>query len=244
MNASIIKEALIKQKNMNLSGNLYYKTQIEFAFNTNHIEGSTITKDETESIYNTGTILASEEKVIVIKDVTETKNHFTLFKYMLDNVDVRLSIDMIKKFHYILKEGTLTESEKSWFNVGKFKKLKNYVGDIETSLPENVSKNMEDLLLWYHSLTNITLEDIIEFHVRFEKIHPFQDGNGRVGRIIMFKECLHNDIIPFYIEDRNKAFYLRGLKEYQTKNYKGYLIDTCLNSQDNYTEMATYFLEE
>ena len=244
MNASIIKEALIKQKNMNLSGNLYYKTQIEFAFNTNHIEGSTITKDETESIYNTGTILASEEKVIVIKDVTETKNHFTLFKYMLDNVDVGLSIDMIKKFHYILKEGTLTESEKSWFNVGEFKKLKNYVGDIETSLPENVSKNMEDLLLWYHSLTNITLEDIIEFHVRFEKIHPFQDGNGRVGRIIMFKECLHNDIIPFYIEDRNKAFYLRGLKEYQTKNYKGYLIDTCLNSQDNYTEMATYFLEE
>ena len=103
---------------------------------------------------------------------------------------------------------------------------------------------MEDLLSWYHSLTNITLEDIIEFHVRFEKIHPFQDGNGRVGRIIMFKECLHNDIIPFYIEDRNKAFYLRGLKEYQTKNYKGYLIDTCLNSQDNYTEMATYFLEE
>lgn len=244
MNASIIKEALIKQKNMNLSGNLYYKTQIEFAFNTNHIEGSTITKDETESIYNTGTILASEEKVIVIKDVTETKNHFTLFKYMLDNVDVGLSIDMIKKFHYILKEGTLTESEKSWFNVGKFKKLKNYVGDIETSLPENVSKDMEDLLLWYHSLTNITLEDIIEFHVRFEKIHPFQDGNGRVGRIIMFKECLHNDIIPFYIEDRNKTFYLRGLKEYQTKNYKGYLIDTCLNSQDNYTEMATYFLEE
>lgn len=244
MNASIIKEALIKQKNMNLSGNLYYKTQIEFAFNTNHIEGSTITKDETESIYNTGTILASEEKVIVIKDVTETKNHFTLFKYMLDNVDVGLSIDMIKKFHYILKEGTLTESEKSWFNVGKFKKLKNYVGDIETSLPENVSKDMEDLLLWYHSLTNITLEDIIEFHVRFEKIHPFQDGNGRVGRIIMFKECLHNDIISFYIEDRNKAFYLRGLKEYQTKNYKGYLIDTCLNSQDNYTEMATYFLEE
>lgn len=244
MNASIIKEALIKQKNMNLSGNLYYKTQIEFAFNTNHIEGSTITKDETESIYNTGTILASEEKVIVIKDITETKNHFTLFKYMLDNVDVGLSIDMIKKFHYILKEGTLTESEKSWFNVGKFKKLKNYVGDIETSLPENVSKDMEDLLLWYHSLTNITLEDIIEFHVRFEKIHPFQDGNGRVGRIIMFKECLHNDIIPFYIEDRNKTFYLRGLKEYQTKNYKGYLIDTCLNSQDNYTEMATYFLEE
>lgn len=124
MNAKIIKEALIKQKNMNLSGNLYYKTQIDFAYNTNHMEGSTITADETESIYDTGTILANEEKVIVIKDVTETKNHFALFKYMLDNVDEELSIDMIKKFHYILKDGTLTESEKSWFNVGEYKKVK------------------------------------------------------------------------------------------------------------------------
>ena len=157
MNAKIIKDALIKQKNMNLSGNLYYKTQIDFAYNTNHMEGSTITADETESIYDTGTILANEEKVIVIKDVIEIKNHFTLFKYILDNVDEELSIDMIKKFHYILKDGTLTESEKSWFNVGEFKKLKNYVGNIETSLPDNVSSDMEDLLLWYHNLTNITL---------------------------------------------------------------------------------------
>lgn len=234
----------MEQKNLDLSCNLYCKTQTLFAYNSNKIEGSTTTLEETESIYDTGTILANEEKVIVIKDVTEIKNHFTLFKYMLDNVDEELSIDMIKKFHYILKDGTLTESEKSWFNVGEFKKLKNYVGNIETSLPDNVSSDMEDLLLWYHNLTNITLEDIIEFHVKFLEIHPFQDGNGRVGRMIMFKECLHNDIIPFYIEDRNKAFYARCLKEYQTKNYKGYLIDTCLNSQDNYTEMAKYFLEE
>ena len=182
MNAKIIKDALIKQKNMNLSGNLYYKTQIDFSYNTNHMEGSTITADETESIYDTGTILANEEKVIVIKDVTEIKNHFTLFKYMLDNVDEELSIDMIKKFHYILKDGTLTESEKSWFNVGEFKKLKNYVGNIETSLPDNVSSDMEDLLLWYHNLTNITLEDIIEFHVRFLEIHPFQDENEPLGQ--------------------------------------------------------------
>lgn len=244
MNVVKIKKALMKQKNLDLSGNLYCKTQTLFAYNSNKIEGSTTTLEETESIYDTGTILANEEKVIVIKDVTEIKNHFTLFKYMLDNVDEELSIDMIKKFHYILKDGTLTESEKSWFNVGEFKKLKNYVGNIETSLPDNVSSDMEDLLLWYHNLTNITLEDIIEFHVKFLEIHPFQDGNGRVGRMIMFKECLHNDIIPFYIEDRNKAFYARVLKEYQTKNYKGYLIDTCLNSQDNYTEMAKYFLEE
>lgn len=182
MNAKIIKDALIKQKNMNLSGNLYYKTQIDFSYNTNHMEGSTITADETESIYDTGTILANEEKVIVIKDVTEIKNHFTLFKYMLDNVDEELSIDMIKKFHYILKDGTLTESEKSWFNVGEFKKLKNYVGNIETSLPDNVSSDMEDLLLWYHNLTNITLEDIIEFHAKFLEIHPFQDENEPLGQ--------------------------------------------------------------
>lgn len=180
----------MEQKNLDLSGNLYCKTQTLFAYNSNKIEGSTTTLEETESIYDTGTILANEEKVIVIKDVTEIKNHFTLFKYMLDNVDEELSIDMIKKFHYILKDGTLTESEKSWFNVGEFKKLKNYVGNIETSLPDNVSSDMEELLLWYHNLTNITLEDIIEFHVRFEKIHPFQDGNGRVGRMIMFKELL------------------------------------------------------
>ena len=196
MNVVKIKKALMEQKNLNLSGNLYCKTQTLFAYNSNKIEGSTTTLEETESIYDTGTILANEEKVIVIKDVTEIKNHFTLFKYMLDNVDEELSIDMIKKFHYILKEGTLTESEKSWFNVGEFKKLKNYVGNIETSLPDNVSSDMEDLLLWYHNLTNITLEDIIEFHVKFLEIHPFQDGNGRVGRLIMFKECLKYNIEP------------------------------------------------
>lgn len=172
----------MEQKNLNLSGNLYCKTQTLFAYNSNKIEGSTTTLEETESIYDTGTILANEEKVIVIKDVTEIKNHFTLFKYMLDNVDEELSIDMIKKFHYILKDGTLTESEKSWFNVGEFKKLKNYVGNIETSLPDNVSSDMEDLLLWYHNLTNITLEDIIEFHVKFLEIHPFQDENEPLGQ--------------------------------------------------------------
>ena len=172
----------MEQKNLDLSGNLYCKTQTLFAYNSNKIEGSTTTLEETESIYDTGTILANEEKVIVIKDVTEIKNHFTLFKYMLDNVDEELSIDMIKKFHYILKDGTLTESEKSWFNVGEFKKLKNYVGNIETSLPDNVSSDMEDLLLWYHNLTNITLEDIIEFHVKFLEIHPFQDENEPLGQ--------------------------------------------------------------
>lgn len=244
MDAKKIKNALIRQKENNLSGNLYYKTQIDFAYNTNHIEGSTITPDETESIYETGTILTSEDKVIVIKDITETKNHFTLFKYMLDTINEPLSEDMIKKYHVILKNGTVDDSDREWFNVGEYKKLKNFVGNIETSLPSDVPLDMKNLISWYNDIKNKTILDIIEFHVRFEKIHPFQDGNGRVGRMIMFRECLYNNIVPFYIEDRNKSFYIRGLKEYQNNNEKNYLIDTCLNSQDNYEKMAIYFLEE
>lgn len=243
MDAKKIKDALIKQRKMNLKGNLYYKTQIDFAYNTNHMEGSTITKDETASIFDTGTILADKEKVIVLKDATETQNHFFLFNYMLDTLDKPLTEELIKNYHFILKNGTLTESEKSWFNVGDYKKLKNVVGDITTSLPKNVPTDMKKLLNWYNKIENKKIEDIIEFHAKFEKIHPFQDGNGRVGRMIMFRECLSNNIIPFYIEDRNKAFYIRGLKEYQLHNNKGYLIDTCLNSQDNYTKLAEYFLE-
>lgn len=243
MDAKKIKDALIKQRKMNLKGNLYYKTQIDFAYNTNHMEGSTITPDETASIFDTGTILADKEKVIVLKDATETQNHFFLFNYMLDTLDKPLTEELIKNYHFILKNGTLTESEKSWFNVGDYKKLKNVIGDITTSLPKNVPTDMKKLLNWYNKIENKKIEDIIEFHAKFEKIHPFQDGNGRVGRMIMFRECLSNNIIPFYIEDRNKAFYIRGLKEYQLHNNKGYLIDTCLNSQDNYTKLAEYFLE-
>ena len=242
MEVSKIKKALIGQKNIGLSGNLYHKTQLDFAYNTNHIEGSTITQDETASIYDTGTILANRDKVIVLKDATETKNHFTLFKYMLDSINEKLSEDMIKKFHYILKTGTLTDSEKEWFKVGEYKSIKNFVGNITTSLPSNVANDMKELLDWYDTIDKKSIEDIIEFHVRFEKIHPFQDGNGRVGRMIMFRECLYNDIMPFFIEDRNRDFYIRGIKEYQNNNEKGYLIDTCLNSQDNYEKLANYFL--
>ena len=244
MDVRKVKKALIEQRKMNLSGNLYHKTQLDFAYNTNHIEGSTITPDETASIYETGTILTSSDKVIVLKDATEVKNHFTLFKYMLDTIEEKLSEDMIKKFHFILKEGTLTDEEKEWFVVGDYKKKKNFVGNITTSLPSEVAKDMQNLLNWYEKIDNKRVEDIIEFHVRFERIHPFQDGNGRVGRMIMFRECLYNDIMPFYIEDRNKEFYIRGIKEYQVNNEKGYLIDTCLNSQDNYEKMAKYFLED
>ena len=197
MEISKIKNALIEQRNMNLSGNLYHKTQLEFAYNSNHMEGSTITLDETASIYDTGTILASSDKAIVLKDANETKNHFTLFKFMLDSIDDKLSESMIKKFHFILKDGTLTDSEREWFNVGEYKKKKNFVGNIVTSLPSEVDNDMKNLLEWYDKIPNKTLEDIIEFHVRFERIHPFQDGNGRVGRMIMFRECLYNDILRF-----------------------------------------------
>ena len=244
MDVRKVKKALIEQRKMNLSGNLYHKTQLDFAYNTNHIEGSTITPDETASIYETGTILTSSDKVIVLKDATEVKNHFTLFKYMLDTIEEKLSEDMIKKFHFILKEGTLTDEEKEWFVVGDYKKKKNFVGNITTSLPSEVAKDMQNLLDWYEKIDNKRVEDIIEFHVRFERIHPFQDGNGRVGRMIMFRECLYNDIMPFYIEYENKDFYIRGIKEYQVNNEKGYLMDTCLNSQDNYEKMAKYFLED
>ncbi len=163
---------------------------------------------------------------------------------MLDTIDEKLSEDMIKKFHYILKDGTLSDSEKEWVNIGEYKKRKNFVGNITTSLPNNVANDMKELLEWYDKIYKKTIEDIIEFHVRFEKIHPFQDGNGRVGRMIMFRECLCNDIMPFIIEDRNKNFYIRGIKEYQINNEKGYLIDTCLNSQNNYEKMVNYFLED
>lgn len=244
MEVEKIKQALLEQRNIGLSGNLYHKTQIDFAYNTNHIEGSTITPDETASIYDTGTILTSSDKVIVLKDATEIKNHFTLFKYMLDTLNEPLSEEMIKKFHFILKDGTLTDDEKKWFNVGEYKSKKNFVGSITTTSPNEVAHEMKHLLENYNNISRKTFEDIIEFHVNFEHIHPFQDRNGRVGRMIMFRECLKNDIMPFYIEDRNKEFYIRGLKEYQLNNEKRYLIDTCLNSQDNYTKLAMYFLED
>lgn len=177
-----IKKALTLQKKLNLLGNLYHKTQIDFAYNSNFIEGSTITSDETASIYDTGTILTSNDKVIVLKDATETKNHFTLFKYMLDTVDDSLTENMIKKYHFILKNGTLTDEESKWFNVGEYKKKKNFVGNITTSSPENVANDMKKLLNWYNDIKAKTFEDIIEFHVRFEKIHPFQDENEPLGQ--------------------------------------------------------------
>ena len=235
-----VLEVLREQKEMKLKGNLYHNTQIIFAYNTNHIEGSKLTEDQTRYIYETNTLLTEKESITNLDDIIETANHFKLVDYMLDVADKELTEEMIKEFHKILKEGT-SDSRKDWFNVGNYKKLANEAGNMKTSLPKNVQKDMVKLMQWYNSLGKITIEDIIEFHYRFECSHPFQDGNGRVGRIIMFKECLKNNIIPFIILDKDKLFYYRGLKEY--KNEKGYLIDTCLNAQDQYIRLIEYFLK-
>ncbi len=236
-----VLEVLREQKEMKLKGNLYHNTQIIFAYNTNHIEGSKLTEDQTRYIYETNTLLTEKGSITNLDDIIETANHFKLVDYMLDVADEELTEEMIKEFHKILKEGT-SDSRKDWFNVGDYKKLANEAGNMKTALPKNVQKDMAKLIQWYTSLGKITIEDIIEFHYRFECIHPFQDGNGRVGRIIIFKECLKNNIIPFIILDKDKLFYYRGLKEY--KNEKGYLIDTCLNAQDQYSRMVEYFLNE
>lgn len=225
-----VLEVLREQEEMQLKGNLYHNTQIIFAYNTNHIEGSKLTEDQTRYIYETNTLLTEKESITNLDDIIETANHFKLVDYMLDVADKELTEEMIKEFHKILKEGT-SDSRKDWFNVGEYKKLANEAGNMKTSLPKNVQKDMVKLMQWYNSLEKITIENIIEFHYRFECIHPFQDGNGRVGRIIVFKECLKNNIVPFIILDKDKLFYYRGIKEY--KNEKGYLIDTCLNAQDN-----------
>ena len=237
-----VLEVLREQKEMGLKGNLYHNTQIIFAYNTNHIEGSKLTEDQTRYIYETNTILFEEETIASVDDILETANHFKLVDYMLDVANESLTEEMIKKFHKILKEGTI-DSRKDWFNVGEYKKLANEAGAMSTSSPKQTPKDMQKLMQWYNSLPEVTIQDIIEFHARFEKIHPFQDGNGRIGRMIMFKECLKNNIIPFIILDKDKLFYYRGLKEYQNKTEKGYLIDTCLNAQDQYTKMIEYYLK-
>lgn len=235
-----ILEVLREQKEMGLKGNLYHNTQIIFAYNTNHIEGSRLTEEQTRQIFETKTLLFEENTVASVDEIIETNNHFKLVDYMLEIATQPLTEDMIKEFHRILKEGTF-QRRKDWLNVGEYKKYANEAGGMPTVEPKAVPRHMIKLMEWYNSLEEITIKEIIEFHLRFEKIHPFQDGNGRVGRIIAFKECLKNNIIPFVILDRDKLFYYRGLKEYNRE--KGYLIDTCLNAQDQYIKLIEYYLK-
>lgn len=237
-----VLEVLREQKSMKLKGNLYHNTQIIFAYNTNQIEGSKLTEDQTRYIYETNTLLTEKESITNLDDIIETANHFKLVDYMLDVADKNLTEEMIKEFHKILKEGT-SDSRKDWFSVGDYKKLVNGVGGLNTTSPKDVERDMKKLLEWYENIEKFTINEIIEFHAKFEKIHPFQDGNGRVGRIIVFKECLKNNIQPFIILDKDKLFYYRGLYQYQTNKEKGYLIDICLDAQDQYTKLIEYYLK-
>lgn len=230
---NILKE----QKDMKLNGGIYHKTQIELTYNSNHIEGSTLTHEQTRFIFETNTI-GVESVPVNVDDVVETANHFKCVDYIIDNATKSLTESMIKELHFILKNGT-SDSRKEWFNVGQYKKLPNEVGGEETCPPEKVKVEMKKLLAAYNLIKNKTFENIIEFHKQFEKIHPFQDGNGRVGRLIMFKECLANNLVPFIIDEEHKLYYYRGLKEWA--NEKGYLIDTCLSCQDKYKEWLKYF---
>ena len=225
-----------EKKNKN-SGGIYHKTQIDLTYNSNHIEGSRLTHDQTRYIFETNTI-GVENEVLNVDDVIETANHFRCIDMIIDNAKATLSEKFIKELHLILKSGT-SDSRKDWFAVGDYKKMPNEVGGMTTVLPEDVADKMKVLLTEYNSIENKSFEDILEFHVKFEKIHPFQDGNGRVGRLIMFKECLKYNIVPFIIEDTLKLFYYRGLKEWS--NERGYLRDTCLTAQDKYKVYLDYF---
>ena len=234
MNIEKLKRELVSQKKSKFKGNIYHYSQVNFAYNSNKIEGSHLSEDETEEIFVTNSYIPKSDDVVKLDDLIEMKNHFRLFDYMLDIYEKKLDKNIIIEMNKILKRGT-SDEDNPRYNVGGFKIVPNKIGlinVINTSSPKDTPKDIDNLLSWYNSLKNITLENIIDFHYKFEKIHPFGDGNGRVGRMIMFKECLKNDIMPFIILDSDKPFYLRGLKNYE--NDKMFLIDTIKHEQDLY----------
>ncbi len=230
-------EILREEKSSKYSGGIYHKTQIELTYNSNHIEGSRLTHEQTRYIFETNTI-GIETEVLNVDDVIETVNHFRCIDMIVERAKATLTEKLIKELHFILKSGT-SDSRKDWFAVGNYKRIPNEVGGIETALPEEVHDKMKALLAEYNVKEEKTLEDILDFHVKIERIHPFQDGNGRVGRLILFKECLKYNIVPFMINDDLKMYYYRGLKEWN--NEKGYLLDTCLTAQDEYKAYLDYF---
>ena len=230
-------DILRDEKANRYSGGIYHKTQIDLTYNSNHIEGSRLTHDQTRYIFETNTI-GMENEVVNVDDVIETVNHFHCIDNIIDHANAVLTEKWIKEMHLILKSGT-SDSRKEWFAVGDYKQVPNEVGGMDTALPEEVADRMKILLEEYNNKEEKTLEDILDFHVKFERIHPFQDGNGRVGRLIMFKECLKYNIVPFIIDDDLKMFYYRGLKEWNRE--KGYLTDTCLTAQDRYKAYLDYF---
>ena len=234
---SPLLKAFREQKASRLKGSIYHRTQIDLTYNSNHIEGSCLTHDQTRYIFETNTIGITDNSVNV-DDIVETVNHFRCIDYIIDHTEERLTENYIKHLHLLLKTGT-SDSRKDWFAVGDYKRLPNEVGGQETCAPEEVHKQLKALLNDYNQHHPKSFEDILDLHVRFELIHPFQDGNGRVGRLLMFKECLANGIVPFIITDELKMFYYRGLKEWGHVN--GYLTDTCLTAQDQYKDLLRYF---
>lgn len=234
---SPLLEALRREKEAKIKGGIYHRTQIDFTYNSNHIEGSRLTQEQTRYIYETNTI-GTTEGGIRVDDIIETTNHFRCIDYIIDHATAPLSESMIKQLHGLLKSGT-SDASKPWFVVGGYKRLPNEVGGLETVPPETVGAAIRALLKEYKVKKTVDLADILDFHQRFELIHPFQDGNGRVGRLVMFKECLKNSIVPFIITDELKMFYYRGLHEWP--QVPGYLTDTCLTAQDNYKRLLDYF---
>lgn len=243
MNVQELKDELIKQKSSKFKGNIYHYSQVNFAYNSNKIEGSRLTSEQTEAIFLTSSFISKNDELIKIDDLTESKNHFKLFDYMIDNVDKLLTKEMLIEMNKILKRNT-SDEDNPRYNVGGFKIVPNTIGVInetKTTEPKNVEKELDKLLNLYNLKKQVSIEDIIDFHFNFERIHPFGDGNGRVGRMIMFKECLRNNIVPFIVLDDDRSYYLRGLKEYE--NDKMYLIDTIKYEQDIYEKICEELLD-
>ncbi len=230
-------DCLKREKEASLKGGIYHKIQIDLTYNSNHIEGSKLTHDQTRYIFETKT-LGVTDKAVKVDDIVETVNHFRCIDLIIEGAHTKLSESFIKQLHFILKSGT-TDSQKSWFKVGDYKQLENEVGGSETTKPAEVAGAIKALIKEYNSKSKITFDDILDFHVRFESIHPFQDGNGRVGRLIMFKECLKHNIVPFIITEELKMYYYRGIKNW--KDERGYLRDTCLTGQDSMKAILDYF---
>lgn len=229
---------LREEKKLRLKGGIYHQTQVKLSYNSNHMEGSRLTEEQTRYIYETNAI-GLEKEPANVDDIIETVNHFQCFDYILDCAEETLTEAIIKKLHFMLKSNT-SDSRLGWFCLGEYKQRPNMVGDSKTTPPGKVKKEMQRLLFSYQQKEIISLEDILDFHYHFEKIHPFQDGNGRVGRLILFKECLKYNITPFIIDERHKLYYYRGLKEYQ--NERCYLLDTCRSAQDEYQKLLDYFV--
>lgn len=232
---------LIDEQQAHRKGGLYHKTQVQLAYNSNRIEGSKLTEEQTRYIFETRTIGFKDQEAVPVDDIIETANHFVAFYYLLRTIAEPLTETIIKEFHRILKTGT-ADAQKSYFNVGDYKKLASEVGGRETSKPADVAKEMKSLQEWYHAQMDVTIHTLAEYHWRFESIHPFQDGNGRIGRIILFRECLRHSIMPFVIDNEHKMYYYRGLSEF--KQTPGFLVGTMQSAQDVYEAWIKYFNED